>query len=317
MSERLETVLDVLGHMERDAAELLTGRGYPMTPIRFKCLCNELAAAVEMEALAKSGAGGESAPAHPLAESLYKLRAALEKICEAIAIDGNTARTSLSLFEFRGIAETALATPLRNCDRFRNADEALGHFITEYYHGSDHEWNGDRAPRVHAFRWLFDMAQEKAASGSAAKIMGLAEELRKATIDWDGNGIALRQEAVQGFADRLAAIARELAGNPEQPANTVAAREALEYLLDNEGTIFRADLNGLEEECFYRIVEKARKALSAPVRNCDIYRDGHAAWLAWQAKCAEMLPNPGPRFAEWLLSAADPAKPAKPEEGAV
>lgn len=48
-SEGPDTVLDVLAGMERDAAELLTGRGYPMTPIRFKCICNELAAAVKAE----------------------------------------------------------------------------------------------------------------------------------------------------------------------------------------------------------------------------------------------------------------------------
>ncbi len=53
-----------------------------------------------------------------------KLREAVEKICNAITIDGNMASTSLSLFDFRSIAEAALKEPARNCDRHATADEA-------------------------------------------------------------------------------------------------------------------------------------------------------------------------------------------------
>lgn len=317
MSEKPETVTDVLRRMECAAKEYLTGMGYPMTPIRFKCFCNELAAAVELEAVARSCPVGASTPGPAPVGNAAKMRAALERILEGITIDGNRATLHIPIAEIGSIAETALATPVRNCDRFRNADEALGHFINEFYDASDHEWGCDRAPRVHAFRWLFDMAREKQPSGAAKKLEGLAEELRSATIDWDGTRIQLRGQAVQAFASRLADIARELSGNPEQLANTAAMREALEHIIENEGKIFKADLTNGEYDCFSEMVEKARRALSVPLRNCDLYTSPHAAWLAWQAKCAEAIPASGPRFAEWLLSPADPAKPAETKEDAV
>lgn len=316
MSEKPETVTDVLRRMECAAKEYLTGMGYPMTPIRFKCFCNELAAAVELEAVARSCPVGAGAPESALDGHVAKMRAALEDIAARAAVGGEFDPPAY-LDEIRGLAETALATPVRNCDRFRNADEALGHFINEFYDASDHEWGCDRAPRVHAFRWLFDMAREKQPSGAAKKLEGLAEELRSATIDWDGTRIQLRGQAVQAFASRLADIARELSGNPEQLANTAAMREALEHIIENEGKIFKADLTNGEYDCFSEMVEKARRALSVPLRNCDLYTSPHAAWLAWQAKCAEAIPASGPRFAEWLLSPADPAKPAETKEDAV
>jgi hypothetical protein len=45
-----------------------------------------------------------------------EMRDALEAICGAIIVDGRTAKMSLSLFDIKNIAKSALTSPLRNCD---------------------------------------------------------------------------------------------------------------------------------------------------------------------------------------------------------
>ena len=47
-------------------------------------------------------------------------------------------------------------------------------------------------------------------------------------------------------------------------------REALVYLVENENTLFEAKLSIGELELLHLIVNKARAALAAPPRNCDV-----------------------------------------------
>ena len=47
-------------------------------------------------------------------------------------------------------------------------------------------------------------------------------------------------------------------------------REALRFLIENESKLFEADLSNGELELLHQIVGKARAALSAPPRNCDV-----------------------------------------------
>lgn len=50
------------------------------------------------------------------ASNVKEIREALETICNAIIVDGHTAKMSLSLFDISNIAKSALAALPRNCD---------------------------------------------------------------------------------------------------------------------------------------------------------------------------------------------------------
>ena len=52
-----------------------------------------------------------------------KMRSALERIRNGITIDGNTATLTIPISEINGIAETALASPIRNCDTMPPIDK--------------------------------------------------------------------------------------------------------------------------------------------------------------------------------------------------
>ena len=55
--------------------------------------------------------------------------------------------------------------------------------------------------------------------------------------------------------------------------NNAKLREALRFLIENESTLFEADLSNGELELLHQIVDRARAALAAPARECDRFDD--------------------------------------------
>ncbi len=95
------TARDALDDMKRIANEMMAGIGYPMTPVRFKCICNALE-----DVLSRGG-------------NMVKIREALEAVLRAAreiqekSGEADTADVATSIVE---ICERALLFPPRNCD---------------------------------------------------------------------------------------------------------------------------------------------------------------------------------------------------------
>ena len=102
--------------------------------------------------------------------------------------------------------------------------------------------------------------------------------------------------------------------------NATKLREALEAMFEfwkvhgSAYSVRVCPVRDLEEEVEKNrvfVMEKAKAALAAPPRNCDLYADPHEAWLEWQDVCAKAFPSTGPKFHAWLFAPSTQEKGGK------
>lgn len=90
--------------------------------------------------------------------------------------------------------------------------------------------------------------------------VGIIAEMREGPIPRHQHD----RELLHHYANRLEAALRRERGD------CAKLREALVYLIQNESTLFEANLTGGELELLHLITNKARAALAEPPRNCDV-----------------------------------------------
>lgn len=84
--------------------------------------------------------------------------------------------------------------------------------------------------------------------------------------------------------------------------NAAAMREALSDACYAMFNFLKTQNGGYEEMA--NALDKAKAALSAPARNCDMpHENDHELWLRWQNYCAEIWPS-SISFSSWLLAPA-------------
>jgi len=99
------------------------------------------------------------------------------------------------------------------------------------------------------------------------------------------------------------------AAHKRECGNTAVMREALSDACYAMFNFLKTQNGGYEEMA--NALDKAKAALAAPPRNCDIpHSDEHELWLRWQDHCSKIYPKTI-KFSTWLLATANEEGGAK------
>ena len=136
--------------------------------------------------------------------------------------------------------------------------------------------------------------EKSSAVGNANAVRGIAQEMLNTSMQ------DIRAEAVYGWATRLAAACEQPVTDCNQLGNAAKMREALSDACYAMFNFLKTQNGGYEEMA--EALDKAKSALSAPPRNCDIY-DAESCRMAYHLHGDGLMTMQA--FADWLFDTVE------------